>query len=207
MIQNRYLNFLTGLCTDVDKIHSSIVLAGDPKQLSAVTISTYAEKFGLKTSYMERLFNLPVYSRISGKFDPQFITQLTKNYRSHEAILHTPNELFYNNSLVAKADRGNFNFNYLAEFMFRVLNTSIQFYHHDNNHNTLFIAVKDTFIGKEFLPNKSFPILFDSIGGKCEKSNGSFYNCQEVEAAIKYVNQLLADNIDASQIGKLVIFY
>ena len=36
-----------------------------------------------------------------GNYDPNFITKLVKNYRSHEAILRIPNQMFYENELVA----------------------------------------------------------------------------------------------------------
>lgn len=34
-----------------------------------------------------------------GKYDPNFLTKLVQNYRSHEAILRIPNELFYDSEL------------------------------------------------------------------------------------------------------------
>ena len=34
------------------------------------------------------------------KYDPNFITKLVKNYRSHIAILQLPNQMFYDNELV-----------------------------------------------------------------------------------------------------------
>lgn len=65
---------------------------------------------------MERLINSPnseedcsPYSRVVNDFHPahyhsNYITKLLKNYRSHPAILAIPNELFYDNELVAHAD-------------------------------------------------------------------------------------------------------
>lgn len=99
---------MIGLCTNIKEICSSIVLVGDPKQLDAVTMSSYAEEMGIKTSYMEDLFNLPCYGSdpVSGRFDQKLIVQLTKNYRSHEAILHVPNHLFYSGKLEALAAKG-----------------------------------------------------------------------------------------------------
>lgn len=97
-----------GLCTSSGRINSSIVLAGDPKQLDAVTRSKNAIKLGFKTSFMEHLFNRPLYQRNpeTGNYNPKYITQLVKNYRSHSAILHIPNMLFYENKLEAKAPAG-----------------------------------------------------------------------------------------------------
>lgn len=85
------------------------MLAGDPKQLDAVTKSEYAKKLGYKTSFMEHLFNQPCYQRDPGRgnYDPRFIVQLTNNYRSHPMIISMPNQLFYDGSLSYMAPKGN----------------------------------------------------------------------------------------------------
>ncbi|NXQ19914.1 SDE3 helicase, partial [Peucedramus taeniatus] len=83
-----------------------LVLAGDPRQLGPVLTSPLAIQYGLGTSLLERLMlHNPLYKKSSGGYDPQFITKLLWNYRSHEAILRIPNELFYDNELkVCKSD-------------------------------------------------------------------------------------------------------
>lgn len=40
-----------------------------------------------------------------GKYDANFITKLVQNYRSHEAIIRLPNQMFYENELVACAGK------------------------------------------------------------------------------------------------------
>lgn len=96
--------FIIGLCTDYREVKASIILAGDPKQLDAVTMSKYARNLGFKTSFMEFLLKKTSYQRgVTGKYDPYCIVQLTKNYRSHPAILHTSNSLFYDGVLEAEA--------------------------------------------------------------------------------------------------------
>lgn len=94
---------IAGLSTP-EKIHAKIILSGDPKQLDAVTKSQAVAKLGYGTSFLEQLFNLPLYARdaVSGKFNTKYITQLVKNYRSHPAILHVSNKLFYDGVLEAK---------------------------------------------------------------------------------------------------------
>ncbi|XP_005529450.1 PREDICTED: putative helicase MOV-10 [Pseudopodoces humilis] len=84
-----------------------LVLAGDPKQLGPVLTSPLAIQHGLGTSLLERLMlHNPLYKKSSGGYNPQFITKLLWNYRSHEAILRIPNELFYENELkVCESDR------------------------------------------------------------------------------------------------------
>lgn len=96
------------MCTDKDGVQSSIVLAGDPKQLDAVTKSDEAVALGYKTSLLEQLCMRPLYKRdpVTKKFNPKYITQLVKNYRSHATILHMPNNLFYEGTLQAKAGSG-----------------------------------------------------------------------------------------------------
>ncbi|NXO67527.1 SDE3 helicase, partial [Phainopepla nitens] len=83
-----------------------LVLAGDPKQLGPVLTSPLPIQHGLSTSLLERLMlHNPLYKKSSGGYDPQFITKLLWNYRSHEAILRIPNELFYDSELkVCKSD-------------------------------------------------------------------------------------------------------
>lgn len=96
--------FEIGLCTDHGQINSVIVLAGDPKQLDAVTMSRNAKNFGYKTSFMAYLQNnKKCYDESSPTSD---MIQLTKNYRSHPSILKLPNELFYNNRLEPQSDTG-----------------------------------------------------------------------------------------------------
>ncbi|NXG63328.1 SDE3 helicase, partial [Hemiprocne comata] len=79
-----------------------LVLAGDPQQLGPVLRSPLAIKHGLGTSLLERLMlHNPLYKKSSRGYDPQFVTKLLWNYRSHEAILRIPNELFYDSELKA----------------------------------------------------------------------------------------------------------
>ncbi|KAM7006470.1 putative helicase mov-10-B.1 [Tautogolabrus adspersus] len=85
-----------------------LVLAGDPKQLGPIIRSRLALKHGLGLSLLERLMtqnDLYKADEDSGQFDPRFMTKLLRNYRSHPDILKIPNEKFYNNELLAFADR------------------------------------------------------------------------------------------------------
>lgn len=68
-------------------------------------------------SLLERLSELPIYGRKDATqqhsqqiadnnfYDPNFITKLTQNYRSHPEILEVPNRLFYHGDLVPSAKR------------------------------------------------------------------------------------------------------
>lgn len=46
---------------------------------------------------------------IRKRYDPNYITVLSENYRSHRDILEIPNELFYGGMLQAKGDIGRVN--------------------------------------------------------------------------------------------------
>lgn len=92
---------IAGVCTSRAKVHSKIILAGDPKQLDAVAHSKYSTKMGYKKSFMEFLFVLPCFQH-----DPNRMVQLKQNYRSHPAIIHLANHLFYDYALKASAPPG-----------------------------------------------------------------------------------------------------
>ena len=46
----------------------------------------------------------PYQPNAQNKYDPNYVTKLVRSFRSHPDILKIPNELFYNNELVACAD-------------------------------------------------------------------------------------------------------
>ncbi|KAL1500036.1 hypothetical protein AB1Y20_012713 [Prymnesium parvum] len=75
--------------------NTSVVMAGDPQQLGPSTFTKVDSVHGLHLSIMERLANLPVYeTRCS-----QVCMHLTKNYRSHPAIVKLLSKISYNNRL------------------------------------------------------------------------------------------------------------
>ena len=82
-----------------------LVLSGDPKQLGPVIHHGLAKTLGLAISYLERLMSRDVYARAAGGgYNPHVLTKLVRNFRSHEELLHLPNELFYEGELEAYAD-------------------------------------------------------------------------------------------------------
>uniref|UniRef100_A0A8C4TZI7 RNA helicase n=1 Tax=Falco tinnunculus TaxID=100819 RepID=A0A8C4TZI7_FALTI len=93
---------LTAMDPETNPNGGQLVLAGDPQQLGPVLRSPLSIKHGLGTSLLERLMlHNPLYKKSSGGYNPQFVTKLLWNYRSHEAILRIPNELFYDSELKA----------------------------------------------------------------------------------------------------------
>ena len=80
-----------------------LVLAGDPYQLGPVIFSDLAQRCGLSQSFLERLIERAVYqkSTTTNQYDERVLTKLTRNYRAHAALLHVPNQLFYDGELTA----------------------------------------------------------------------------------------------------------
>ncbi|XP_064457734.1 putative helicase MOV-10 [Ornithodoros turicata] len=84
---------------------SHLILAGDPMQLGPVIRNRLAKDHNLGVSLLERLMELPVYQRHeNGYYNPQLLTKLLKNFRSHKDVLHVPNQLFYESELQVFAD-------------------------------------------------------------------------------------------------------
>ncbi|XP_066040646.1 RNA helicase Mov10l1 isoform X1 [Chamaea fasciata] len=96
-----------GLISEAD---GQIILVGDPKQLGPTIKSKLAVTFGLSMSLLERLSSRELYLRdehafgACGAYNPLLITKLTKNYRSHSALLALPSKLFYHKELEVCAD-------------------------------------------------------------------------------------------------------
>jgi len=59
-----------------------------------------ANRYGLAESLVERLYNLYCHYHV----DPQWVSNLLINYRSHEAIMHLSSNLFYDSTVVSKSD-------------------------------------------------------------------------------------------------------
>ncbi|XP_074044556.1 helicase MOV-10 isoform X2 [Macrotis lagotis] len=83
-----------------------LVLAGDPQQLGPVLRSSLAQKHGLGVSLLERLLKYnPLYKKGPQGYNPQLVTKLLRNYRSHPDILFIPNNRYYDGELQACADQ------------------------------------------------------------------------------------------------------
>lgn len=84
-----------------------LILAGDPKQLGPIVRSPLAIRHGFQMSLLQRLMDTcPLYQKNqeTGEYNPQCVTKLVKNYRSHEAILRISNQHFYDEELLVCAD-------------------------------------------------------------------------------------------------------
>ncbi|KAL1377833.1 hypothetical protein pipiens_001514 [Culex pipiens pipiens] len=91
---------IIGIGVHGSEITASIVLAGDPKQLGPVIPYDFLNDTTHSVSLLERIADNGLYAK---EYDPQVITQLRDNFRSHPALLEFPNLTFYDGQLRAKA--------------------------------------------------------------------------------------------------------
>ncbi|KAG9042596.1 hypothetical protein FS837_010665 [Tulasnella sp. UAMH 9824] len=80
---------------------TTVVLAGDPKQLGPIIRSPIARRLGLEESYLDRLMSMNMYNSPENR--GVTYVKLTKNWRSHPAIIDFPNNQFYGGELEACA--------------------------------------------------------------------------------------------------------
>lgn len=88
--------------------NSCLIISGDNKQLRPILKSKRAEELGLGISLLDRLLERDCY-RIdvnTGLYDRTIQTRLTRNYRSHPAIVNLYSGLYYNHSLESCANKG-----------------------------------------------------------------------------------------------------
>lgn len=93
---------------------TNVILSGDPKQLGPIIRSGIARELGLEKSYLERLMSSDAYD-LKNSYGKRYVfflftmymrlicvfsvVKLTKNFRSHNAILTFPNKKFYDDEL------------------------------------------------------------------------------------------------------------
>ncbi|XP_052220021.1 putative helicase MOV-10 isoform X2 [Dreissena polymorpha] len=95
---------ISGLMDPRDKSgRAQLVISGDHKQLGPIVRSAIARNLGLPVSLMERMMtDIEMYK--NQPFNERYITQLIRNYRSHDSILEIPRRMFYNNQQEACGD-------------------------------------------------------------------------------------------------------
>ncbi|XP_039956870.1 putative helicase MOV-10 [Bactrocera tryoni] len=94
--------------TSVNTKSCRVILSGDTKQLGPVVMSPVAAELGLKYSLMERLLKRHCYAvNTDGTYDYTLQTRLRRNFRSHPAIVHIYNHLYYDHELLAKVNLAN----------------------------------------------------------------------------------------------------
>ncbi|KAJ8920488.1 hypothetical protein NQ315_005357 [Exocentrus adspersus] len=125
------------------------------------------KKFVARKSPLERLMDLELYSSL----DPNYITMLKQNFRSHSSLLTLPNRLFYSNMLQPMAARSE-NDPLAKILVFEEIE-----------------GLKSTEINKS---RQGQSIEFCSIiSEECRQGKSpSYFNVKEVQMVLKYVQAL-----------------
>ncbi|KAF5329141.1 hypothetical protein D9611_013223 [Ephemerocybe angulata] len=144
-------------------VYSNVVLSGDPRQLGPIVRSGVARKLGLEKSWLERLMERKCYDVREGHAIT--VVKLTKNFRSHPAILKFPNDNFYAGELVPTAPKTTMNSHLTSTLLPRAA------------------------------AQRQFPVVFHSVLGKDDReaSSPSFFNIDEVLQVKAYVRDLKDD--------------
>jgi len=131
-----------------------------------------ADQHGLTTSLLERLMDLPIYSRTSEGYDGRCITKLVMNFRSHPDLLKLPARLFYSDELRAFAR---------SEVVESCLNWSGL-----------------TSSGKGQTPLLVHGVVGQDMR---EAASPSFFNPAEAVVVLDYIKQLVAEGVEPRDIG------
>ncbi|XP_029731593.1 putative helicase MOV-10 isoform X1 [Aedes albopictus] len=163
---------IAGLATTGNEINASVVLAGDPKQLGPVMQYEFLKQTTHGLSMLERLMNLPLYSRdhVTKQYNPKAITLLRDNFRSHDTLMKFSSDLFYEGQLRAKASHD-------------VKNLAIGWWRLPNRHCPL---IFHSIIGQMKKDNLSH----------------SFFNAAEAEQIIFYVSDLLTNGLNGKPVNQ-----
>ncbi|KAG5889286.1 hypothetical protein JTB14_007047 [Gonioctena quinquepunctata] len=164
-----------------------IVLAGDPRQLGPSLSSRVAMRYGLGISLLERLMDLELYE----SKDPNYITMLRQNFRSHSTILKLPNQLFYDGQLQAAAPRSE-NDPIAKIFVYERI-------------QGIYKKTK----GKTSKPTGEAIEFCNVISKECRQGRSpSYFNQKEMQMVLKYVQALISlefeneeDKVTPEQIG------
>lgn len=170
--------------TLMDKTNGQIIMAGDPMQLGPITFSKYAAKFGLATSYLSRLMDLPLYKKNSSRdaFNPVLITQLIYNYRSLPTLLNVYNDLFYDSTLVPMIHNKTSDEAAMLKNLQPALAANTEFY--DGGAPN---------VGIHFVPVKGRNLQ--------EDCSPSWFNPIEAKVLITYLTNILDAGVSAEEIG------
>ncbi|GFG34137.1 hypothetical protein Cfor_08140 [Coptotermes formosanus] len=153
------------------KLFGQLVLAGDPKQLGPLLRSPVAIKLGLGTSLLERLMNQ------------------CDLYKKDE------NQKHYNPAVLTKLVQ-----NFRSHKTILALPNS-KFY--DNELQACGDpALTSLACNWEGLPRKGFPLIFHGVKGKDQREGNSpsYFNIQEIEVVMRYVQHLLEDRFSGRKL-------
>lgn len=166
---------IAGILTNIEnkgEINGQIVLAGDPKQLGPVIHSSKAKDCGFGMSMLERLMTHCAPYAKNKDTDTYDSNVLTKLVNSYRS-----------HPTILKTPNKLFYDNELIPPP-------------EDSH------LQNVALGWSELPNKNFPVLFHSVMGKDERESNSpsFFNLQEVDVVVSYLEKLIGNRLSGMKI-------
>uniref|UniRef100_A0A1B6CXC3 RNA helicase n=1 Tax=Clastoptera arizonana TaxID=38151 RepID=A0A1B6CXC3_9HEMI len=153
------------------QVYGQLILAGDPKQLGPIIQSPLSKSYGLELSLLERLM------------------ETSDLYKKH------PSTKEYNKRYLTKLKK-----NFRSHEQILSVPNDL-FYDKDlksEGHSSLI----ERGIGWNKLPNKKFPLIFHGVVGIDERecSSPSYFNRQEIDRVIIYVENLLTNKLNGLRV-------
>ncbi|XP_043472693.1 putative helicase mov-10-B.1 [Leptopilina heterotoma] len=180
-------------------IRCKIVMSGDPKQLGPVVMTKYGSHL-LGISMLEHLMEKSyLYKKdYSNKYDPNFLTKLVQNYRSHETILRLPNQMYYDSELVACAgDKVKIaeNWNHLPKKGFPIIFHPA--YGHEENNESHSVANK---VEAEIVMNYVEKLLDEGLEGMqiSEENIG-------IVTPFRYQKSIIMEKLENKELSKISV--
>ncbi|XP_043472685.1 putative helicase mov-10-B.1 [Leptopilina heterotoma] len=176
-----------------------IIMSGDPKQLGPVVMTKYGSHL-LGISMLEHLMKKSyLYKKdYDNKYDPNFLTKLVQNYRSHETILRLPNQMYYDSELVACA--GNEvkiaeNWNHLPKKGFPIIFHAV--YGHEENNESYSVANK---VEAEIVMNYVEKLLDEGLEGvKIPEENIG------IVTPFRYQKSIIMEKLENKELSKISV--
>ncbi|KDR14736.1 putative helicase mov-10-B.1 [Zootermopsis nevadensis] len=153
------------------RLFGQLVLAGDPKQLGPILRSPVAINLGLGMSFLERLMNQCDLYKKNERDQLYNPAVLTKLVQNFRS----------HKSILALPDR------MFYEKELQVCGDPV---------------LTSLACSWEGLPKKGFPLIFHGVKGKDQREGNSpsYFNVQEIEVIVRYVEQLLADRFSGRKL-------
>ncbi|XP_044255237.1 putative helicase mov-10-B.1 [Tribolium madens] len=146
-------------------VSGQIVLAGDPRQLGPVIHSTLAKEYGFDTSMLERLMDTCDCYKKNNNLKNYNPSALTKLLKNYRS-----------HKVIIEQPKKLFYDDELESAGDNLINAALNWEH---------------------LPNRQFPLIFHSVVGidQREKTSPSFFNIQEVQIVMDYLNKLIGSKM------------
>ncbi|XP_017057969.1 probable RNA helicase armi [Drosophila ficusphila] len=163
-----------------------VVLAGDPRQLQAITLNRLSSNTSLCMSFLERLLEHSPYQKDlqrfpeSSGYNPVVLTKLLYNYRALPSIMSVYSKLFYDDELIPMVSQS------------------------DSRESQLLSKLRVVFEPEKDMPQAHGTFFYGITGeNRQENDSPSWFNPHEVKEVFLMTIALYRANVSPEQIGIL----